>query len=455
MPARRPGRSDPSDRADNTTMNLRAQSVVRSAAHPHRTGRQAMSRRLNVGEHGVITHSQTGNGHWVARASHRDVDGVVRSRQATGATKTAATSALKDLLTHPPVGVGEYLSGDSTIEQVATAWLEELRIRDEVGTETYDYYRRGIRTLIVPEIGGHRVSELRPVTIKQFYNNILNTTGPDGQPMRTPSRPVWAHRVLSLMLCYAVEIGAIDHNPVHDIQPPRRNKTETRVLGLELFHEVREAVDAYDQRVEQGPRRSHRLLDVFTILAATGVRVSECLALRWCDVFLETTPATVTISGTLHPPRDGRPLRRKEGTKTAAGMRTIAIPPFAVATLRRLQDHAATDDPNQPVFTTRNGTWVSPANIRREWRECRSGRDWDWVTPQTFRKTVATFIDDHYAHPDIGGTEGAGAPIAAAVLGHSRDSVTRTFYIKKLRRAPDVSAIIQDALGLPRDDQGS
>lgn len=378
------------------------------------------------------------------------VDGIVRVREASGATRAAARDALRDLLVGPPDGSGEFLSGESTVAQLASAWLAELRFRDEIGPETYDYYRRGVETLIIPGLGDQRLCDLRPVAVKQFYNQVLTTVGHGGQTRRTPSRPVWAHKVFALMLRYAVEVGALDVSPVRDLRPPPRRVPEVRVLSVALFHEIRAVVVAFDSRPQYGPARSHRLADVFDLLAASGARIGEILALRWCDVDLEATPATISICGTLLPPRDGLPLRRKEGTKTPAALRKISLPDFATETLRRLKMEAVDAGGLAPVFATRNGTWISPNNVRREWRECRAGHDWEWVTPHTFRKTVATLIDGHYCDPETGGTEGAGAPIAAAVLGHSSEAITRAYYIKaRMRRAPDVSAVLEDAFANP------
>lgn len=404
------------------------------------------NRRIAVGEHGAIAYARTPKG-WVARTTYRGADGALRNRQASGRSKESAGQALHAVLTGPPKLAGEYVTGDSRIEQLAAAWLTEIRMADEVGPETYDYYRRGVQTLICADdgIGNYRINELRPMTVKQFYQRILTTTDSDGQRLRTPSRPPWAHTVLSQMLRYAVEIGALDESPVRDINPPKRGKNQIHVLSPETFHDIRQAIAEYDDRPMPGPRRSHQLLDIFDVLAGTGARISEALALRWIDVDLQANPVRITISGTLLPGRDGQPIRRKHGTKTPSGLRTIAVPDFTAQTFRRMYIEAGRPDPQAPVFETRNDTWMSPGNIRREWRQCRQEHDWLWVTPQTLRRTVATLIDHHYSNLDHGGTEGAGAPIAAAVLGHSSEAVTRAHYIQRMRQAPDASAVLNNA----------
>ena len=88
------------------------------------------------------------------------------------------------------------------------------------------------------------------------------------------------------------------------------------------------------------------------------------------------------------------------------------------------------------VFATRNGTWHQVGNIERRWRTIRADTGFDWVTPHTFRKTVATLID-RLVDSDT----------AARVLGHSSDAITKEFYIEKDRTTPDVTHILQSFAG--------
>lgn len=87
------------------------------------------------------------------------------------------------------------------------------------------------------------------------------------------------------------------------------------------------------------------------------------------------------------------------------------------------------------MFPSRNGTWLSPHNVRRQWREARDDTGFGWVTPHTFRKTVATIIDAEDS-----------TKTAAAQLGHASEDVTTTHYIQKPHLAPDSSNLLE-ALG--------
>jgi integrase len=95
------------------------------------------------------------------------------------------------------------------------------------------------------------------------------------------------------------------------------------------------------------------------------------------------------------------------------------------------------------VFTTRKGTWLSPNNVRRQWRQARTDTGLEWVTPHTFRKTVATLLD----------REGK-RDAATLQLGHSNEDVTEQYYIVKATAAPDVTDVL-DKLGPHRADGGS
>ena len=156
---------------------------------------------------------------------------------------------------------------------------------------------------------------------------------------------------------------------------------------------------------------------------------------------LDATRPVLTINGTIKT-ETGKGTYRKASPKSDASVRTVVLPDFAIAALKRRQA-TAPEDPNSPVFPTRNGTWQQVNNVERRWRQIRKDTGLDWVTPHTFRKTVATLI-----------SERVDAETASQQLGHSSPAITREFYISKPAIAADVAHVL-DELAAPDPEADS
>lgn len=116
-------------------------------------------------------------------------------------------------------------------------------------------------------------------------------------------------------------------------------------------------------------------------------------------------------------------------------VRTVALPEFAVTKFLRRRSLAG-GHPIDAVFPTRNGTWQQVNNVERSWRRIRAGTGLEWVTPHTFRKTVATLI-----------SERVDTETASQLLGHSSPSITREFYVSKPAIVADVAHVLDELLG--------
>jgi integrase len=208
----------------------------------------------------------------------------------------------------------------------------------------------------------------------------------------------------------------------------RTTRKPTRAATPAEFTRVRAAVKAYANRKRSGPRDgAHRLLPAFVeCLAATGVRPNEVLAIEWPDVDLLGDPPTVTVTGTLidHGKIPGKPLHRQDHRKGHAPPHTVVLPRFGVEALTTLV--AETGGLQGPVFANRDGGWMSLANMRRALRAALPG-DLSWVTPHSFRRTVATVVRD--AH---------GPAAAQQQLSHAMLATTEAHYLQRQTSGPDV-----------------
>jgi integrase len=142
----------------------------------------------------------------------------------------------------------------------------------------------------------------------------------------------------------------------------------------------------------------HDLVDPITVLIATGLRRSELLVLRWQD--FDEKAGTLTITGkVIRVPGEG--LQRVDETKSAAGRRTIPLPRFAIETLqnRRLLPYLGEQ---AVIFPSTAGTLRDPNNFANEWRTAREELGVADATTHSFRKTLATLIDDEGLSARIG-----------------------------------------------------
>lgn len=380
-----------------------------------------------IGTWGQISVRQVRPGAHRARARIRDQDGTTRQVTATGTTRAAAERALRKKLAERTVPTQLALTGETSLRELADFWLERLRTEERVESSTINEYRRILDKVVLPEIGGLRLRELSTSRLEHFLIGVRQTS---------INRQRKAKVVLGAMLGLAVRHDALPINPVQQTSRVHRARTATRSLTAGDLAAVRTAVRAWEDKQRPGPK-SQGMGDIVDLMLATGARIGEILALRWSDISLDSTPPTLTISGTIKTD-PGKGTYRKGSPKSDAGYRTLVLPDFAAALLRRRQrDSGGAAD--EPVFPTRNGTWQQVTNVERGWREIRQGTELEWVTPHTFRKTVATLI-----------AERVGAEIAAQQLGHSSPEITREFYIAKPAIAADVAHVLSELADVGR-----
>ena len=279
--------------------------------------------------------------------------------------------------------------------------------------------------------------QLRPQTAAAVLDKLLREVAKD-----RPAAAKNAKVALGLMFALAVRRGALTTNPVRETGRLRKPRRTVRALDAEHLEGVRSAIRQWQLPTpgKPGPRQTGDLADIVDLMLATGVRIGEVLAVRWADVDLGAAHPTATICGTSVFLK-GKGFFRQEWTKSEAGYRTIVLPRFAVGMLMNRKINAE-DNLHDAVFASRRGTWLSPPNVRRQWRQARADTGLEWVTPHTFRKTVATLIDKE-----------ANAKDAASQLGHEDESITKRHYIEKPTVAPDSSQILEKlGPGRPADD---
>jgi integrase len=380
--------------------------------------------RLRPGDHGRIA-ERSRAGRFLAETYVRDADG--QRRRVERSSDKSIEDARRLLQRHlarrrAPLASGA-VTAQTSLAELFELWVMAKGAEDGVRPQTADAYRAVWQTHGAVQLGALRVGEL-PTS---RANAHLQAMGRTTQAARL-------RMILAGMFSLAVRFDVLATNPIREARTVRTVRTPARAATVAEFVEIRAAVKAYTQRTGPGPHPCPLLPALIDLLAATGCRPNEVLALRWEDVDLAADPPTVIVTGTLidHGRIAGMPLHRQDARKGDAPPHTVMLPRFGVDALMSL---AGESDGPGPVFANREGGWMSLNNMRRSLRDALP-EHLAWVTPHSFRRTVATVVRD-----------ALGAELAQQQLSHAKLATTEAHYLQRHTRGPDVRAVLDQYAG--------
>lgn len=394
-----------------------------------------------LGTFGTIAVRKVRPGVHLATARYRDFDGVYRRVKKTGPTAKQAENAIKQAIAAAASQQAGDLTRQTPLRVAAEVWRIEEREAGRVAPQTMDRYEADLDSIVLPALGELRLGEVTVGVADRFLKALAR---------RTPGRVKTSKVVLSHVMGLAARHDAIPVNPVRQVgRMPKSRRREIRVATTEELTAMRVAIASWRKdEAAHGPSPDGQLGEVFDVMLGTASRIGEALAIRRCDLDLAASPATVTISGTIVRVK-GEGYIRQGHPKHSKRWRIAALPRFAENALRMRLAQCGDGPPERTVFCTRNGTPITPANLRRQWRAVRDayaerpdGIDLDSITPHVFRKTGATRIALE-----------AGIDLAADLLGHSSTAVTEEFYIRPAKRVDAATAAILEAFG-PHGEPG-
>ncbi len=374
---------------------------------------------LPVGTFGKVHVRVLGKGRVEARASFRDFDGRRRLVARYGQTRAEAERRLREALRDRTAAATSPVA-ETRLKAMAELWLADIEAA-ELAAGTKRLYRFATASYIVPGVGDLRLREITVPVVERLLASVRSNHGP-GAAKST-------RNVLSGILGMAVRHGQLPANPVAEASAQRkpRSRPGPRALTPDESRQLRALLAADPTAVRQD------LPDLVEFMLGTGLRIGEACAVQSCDVDLET--ATLTVSGTVIRERL-HGLLIQQFPKTDASRRVIALPPQTVAMLkRRLAAVPAEGDP-AVIFPSPQGRLRDPNNTSGDLRQALDRVGYPWATSHTFRRSVATRLDD----------AGLSARQIADHLGHSRPSLTQDVYLGRGTANPEAAAALQRSL---------
>jgi integrase len=195
---------------------------------------------------------------------------------------------------------------DLTTGDWLTKWITTIH-RKHLKATTYDSYVKIINNHLIPGLGEIKLSKLKPSHIEQFYSDMLIKKTKQGHFLK-PRVAQYAGAILKKSLKYAVEVeGLLTINPASRVALVKSNSTTPRPWS---FSELKTFLEVAS---------SHRLGFYFRLMAYTGARRGELLALKWSDF----DGKAITISKSRIGITGG--VIETDTTKGGEGMRRVAL----------------------------------------------------------------------------------------------------------------------------------
>ncbi len=277
-------------------------------------------------------------------ARYRDPGGRLRGK--TFRTKREA----QEFLDRTGTSIGDGAWRDPALAKVrlaeyTTLWLEN---RPELRPRTRELYDGLLRLHIEPHLGDCRFGSLTTAEIRAWHAELLRKGKPGSVTVAK------AYRLLRGILNDAVEDGLLVRNPCTirgagvERSPERPVASIAQVYGL---------ADAIEDRY-----RLMVLLGTFC-----GLRLGELLALRRDRI--DVLHRRVIVSEQGQELADG--TRHYGPPKTAAGVRTVALPPHLVADVEDHMLRWVGPSPTDLLFTGPKASELYRATFNSAWDRAR------------------------------------------------------------------------------------
>ena len=352
----------------------------------------------------------------VYEAIYRDSSGKQRLKTLKATTLREARKELTALLGQRD-RAEDVAPSRAPLNDLADAYFAEYEAkvtRGERSQRALDTARQRYDSHVRKTLGLRKAQEIRRASVNQWLAD-LRRTNLSNYTIRG------IVTVLSAVFTRAVKIEAVQRNPVTGLDlPPAKAKTEPRVLTAA---EIAKLIDS-------APKR---FVTLIAVACFTGMRQSEFLGLRWCDIDFEADG-----TGTLHVRNQlSRATRERPATlvplKTDAAERSIELAPNLANELRR---HliAAKPEHSMPegfVFCTTEGTPLYYRNVNTRALDEAAKRA--GLNPEGTQKL--SFHDLRHTAGSLLLDAGEDIVTVSRFMGHSKVSITLDIYAHQIERA--------------------
>ena len=303
-------------------------------------------------------------------------------------------------------GVGENFE-NVTLNRLRDLWWQSYypTVRASTAKKFEEFYRINVQDTL----GQLKIREIQPVQWQQFADKM--------------ARKYVNYKVglnnLKRIYRYAISLKLTDTNPLDRIIIPKRTSKPKRDVSHNFYDEKE-----LKEFLLTAQDVSNEVYLYFYLLAGSGLRKSEALALHWSDIDFKASQVKVHRTLTLDLKNH---VVEQNTTKSKAGMRIVPIPKKL---LTELMKYKLQNGQYQHIFSTRYDT---PLTISKpqQWLNLVYKRNDSLrhITIHGFRHTYASIV--FASNPDIKPTD------MRDLLGHETVEMSMDIYTHVTSKSKD------------------
>ena len=314
--------------------------------------------------------------------------------------------------------------GNEKVETYFKEWLETYK-KPHVKPITYSVQERNVRLNIIPRWGNYRLKDITRKEYQQWINELREHYS-EGTVRRI-------HSIMSSALDDAVhEFNILLENPAKKIKIPKDSEKKERVSYF-----TKEELDKFLNELKRPQKHakykhSIQYYVLFSLLARTGLRIGEALALTWDDIDLDK--GTLSIDKTLVYPLNSTPYLSTPKSKMS--IRTIKLDNQTLKIMKkhrinqkemylRYENYKPSD--KNLVFHQHDGRWLRTNVVREYFKTVCKRAGVPVLSPHALRHTHAVHLLE----------AGANIKYVSERLGHASIKITADTYLHITQKIED------------------
>lgn len=258
-----------------------------------------------------------------------------------------------------------------TVNELYRLWFESYKF--QVKQSTANKNQQVYKNHIAPEFGDNPISRISVARIQRFADRKAQEIVKYKDVIRQ----------LNIIFEYAQHLGYINDNPVNRILVPKKTARPRRDIENNVY--TKKQLEAFLEAAKQRPMNVYTY---FMILASTGLRKSEALALTWKDI--DFRKSLINVNKTLALGMDNELI--VQPPKSPKSIRKVPISKNLSKVLKEYRKEFKRDDTDK-LFATRTGNYPvlsRPSNWLRQIYAANPRMK--KITIHGFRHTFATLL---------------------------------------------------------------